>query len=99
MAAELGWSHARYSRFERGAVAATITPAHAGAALGIDLAAGFRPSGEPIRDAGQQALGKRLHVLLAPAWKVTAEVLLPKAGDRRYWWEGRPIPGSGVILL
>ena len=86
IAAELGWSHARYSRFERGGTATTITDlAQAGAALGLELAAGFHPSGEPIRDAGQQALGRRFRALLAPAWRVTAEVLLPSPGDRRSW--------------
>lgn len=59
--------------------------AQAGAILGLALSAGFRPTGDSLRDAGQQVLAKRFRALLASAWRVTAEVLFPHPGDRRSW--------------
>jgi hypothetical protein len=57
----------------------------AGAAFGLDLSAGFHPAGDGLRDAGQQALGKRFRAVLNPVVRVTAEVPLPGPGDRRSW--------------
>ncbi|MGZ5343025.1 MAG: hypothetical protein ACXWEK_08320, partial [Solirubrobacterales bacterium] len=51
----------------------------------LELRASLHPAGDPIRDAGQQALAGRFRAILAPAWKVAAEVLLPNPGDRRSW--------------
>jgi hypothetical protein len=55
------------------------------AVLGQELAANLYPAGEPIRDAGHQALIRRFRAVLSPAWRVAAEVLLPTPGDRRAW--------------
>lgn len=87
VAHELGWSHERFARFEGGRLARVSLDdlAAAGAVLGFDLRAAFHPSGEAIRDAGQQALVARFRAILSPLWRVTAEVLLPNPGDRRSW--------------
>jgi transcriptional regulator with XRE-family HTH domain len=87
VARELRWTHERYARFEGGRLArvslADLTAV--GAVLGFDLSAALHPSGEAIRDAGQQALAARFRAILSPRWRVTAEVLLPNPGDRRSW--------------
>jgi transcriptional regulator with XRE-family HTH domain len=87
VARELGWSHARYARFEAGQLASVslVDLAKVGAVLGLELSAAFHPVGETIRDAGQQALAARFRAVLSPLWRVTAEVLLPNLGDRRSW--------------
>ncbi|MDL2334726.1 MAG: hypothetical protein QFC55_01670 [Chloroflexota bacterium] len=87
MARELGWSHARYARFEAGLVASVslVDLAKVGSILGLGLSASMHPVGEAIRDAGHQVLAARFRAILAPAWRVTAEVLLPNVGDRRSW--------------
>jgi transcriptional regulator with XRE-family HTH domain len=83
---QIGWSHSRYLRFESGRASASIGDfAAVGAVLGLQLTAAFHPSGDGLRDAGQQALGKRFRAILHPAVPVTAEVLLPNVGDRRSW--------------
>ncbi|MEP7379479.1 MAG: hypothetical protein ABI725_07970, partial [Chloroflexota bacterium] len=53
--------------------------------LGLELRVSLHPVGDAVRDAGQQALAKRFRAMLAPAWRVSAEVLLPNLGDRRSW--------------
>ncbi len=53
--------------------------------LGLELSVGLHPGGDPIRDCGQQALGKRFDAIPGPAWRNSAEVLLPNPGDRRSW--------------
>ena len=53
--------------------------------LGFEVSLALHPIGDPIRDAGQQSLGKRFNALLGPAWSVTDEVLLPNPGDKRAW--------------
>ena len=75
----------RYLRFEGGSDPSVPELAEAGSVLGLQISAAFHPVGEAIRDTGQQALAGRFRQILAPAWRVTAEVLLPNAGDRRSW--------------
>ncbi|MEO6349328.1 MAG: hypothetical protein ABIP53_01630 [Candidatus Limnocylindrales bacterium] len=53
--------------------------------LGLELSLGLHPIGDPVRDKGQLALGRRFDGLLAPVWRVTDETLLPNPGDRRAW--------------
>ena len=83
----LGWSPARYARFETNQLhdLGVRQIAEAGAVLGLELAARLHPAGEPISDAGQQKLRGRFRGLLAPAFRVVSEVLLPNLGDRRAW--------------
>jgi len=53
--------------------------------LGLELSLGLHLIGDPIRDRGQQALAGRFRQLLGTGWQVTAEVLLPGAGELRAW--------------
>jgi transcriptional regulator with XRE-family HTH domain len=88
VAAELRWSQSAVTRLERAVDPDRISLvdlARVASVLGLELSAQFHLAGEPIRDAGQQALAGRLRSILAPAWKVMAEVLLPNPGDRRSW--------------
>lgn len=87
VAHELGWSHARYARFENNEVAVIGIGdmAAAGAILGLDLTADLYPSGFAIRDRGQQALAERFKKIPAATFRVTSEVLFPNPGDRRSW--------------
>ena len=55
------------------------------AVLGYELGANLYPVGEPLRDAGHQALIGRFRGLLSTAWRVVAEARLPAPGDRRAW--------------
>lgn len=83
---QVGWSHSRLLRFESGRASASIEDfAAVGAVLGLQLSAAFHPNGDAIRDAGQQALGKRFRAIVHPAVLLRAEVLLPNVGDRRSW--------------
>ena len=54
-------------------------------ATGMELSIGLHELGDPIRDKGQHALGRRFDVIPAPVWQVTAETLLPNPGDQRSW--------------
>jgi hypothetical protein len=51
----------------------------------LALSVAFHPSGDGIRDAGQQALGRRFRAVVNPSVPITAEVPLPNVGDRRSW--------------
>jgi transcriptional regulator with XRE-family HTH domain len=53
--------------------------------LGLELGAALYSLGDPIRDAGHQALIRRFRAILAQSIKVVAEVPLPNPGDRRSW--------------
>ena len=53
--------------------------------LGLELSVGLHEIGDPIRDKGHQALGKRFDSIPSPKWQNMAEVLLPNVGDRRSW--------------
>jgi hypothetical protein len=53
--------------------------------LGMELSVRLYPVGDPVRDKGQLALGRRFDARLATAWRVTNETLLPGPGDRRSW--------------
>jgi transcriptional regulator with XRE-family HTH domain len=56
-----------------------------GAALGLELRAGFHPAGVAIRDRGHQALIGRFRAWLHSGLGVAAEVALPGPGDPRTW--------------
>jgi transcriptional regulator with XRE-family HTH domain len=53
--------------------------------LGCEISLGLHPVGDPVRDKGQLAVGKRFERLLSDKWRVTDETLLPGAGDLRAW--------------
>ena len=81
----LGWSQARYWRFERDDDALLSEVAVVAALLGLDLSAGLHRTVEAITDRGQVALLNRFRALLAGTIRVVAEALLPNIGDRRSW--------------
>lgn len=86
LARELGWSQAHAWRYEANQVAVTLVGlSEMASVLGLELSIGVHELGDPIRDKGQQSLGKRFGVLLSPLWRVTHETLLPLPGDRRSW--------------
>jgi transcriptional regulator with XRE-family HTH domain len=53
--------------------------------LGYEVSVGLHPIGEPVRDKGQLACGRRFEALLSDRWRVTDETLLPGAGEQRAW--------------
>ncbi len=55
------------------------------AILGMEPSVVLHPMGDPIRDSGQQPLGRRFDAMLSSAWHTTNEALLPRPGDRRAW--------------
>jgi len=87
LAKGLGVSQSNYSRIERNKLP-DLSMQHIceiASLLGFEVSLALHPIGDPIRDAGQQSLGKRFNALLGPAWSVTDEVLLPNPGDKRAW--------------
>src|SRR4051812_40234815 len=84
----IGWSQATVSAFEHLVAIDSIRFSDVAALasiLGFELGANLYPAGEPIRDKGHQALIGRFRAVLAPVWRVAAEVPLPRPGDRRAW--------------
>jgi len=53
--------------------------------LGYEVSVGLHPVGDPVRDKGQLACGRRFNALLSDRWRVTDETLLPAAGEQRAW--------------
>ena len=53
--------------------------------LGYEVSVGLHPVGDPVRDQGQLACGRRFNALLSDRWRVTDETLLPGAGELRAW--------------
>jgi transcriptional regulator with XRE-family HTH domain len=53
--------------------------------LGYEVSLGLHPVGDPVRDKGQLACGRRFEALLSDRWRVTDEMLLPGAGEQRAW--------------
>jgi transcriptional regulator with XRE-family HTH domain len=81
-----GLSRTGIERVESGTRRSTVRDYAAfGAAVGLDIRLRAYPSGDPIRDAGQQRLLQRLHVRLHPSLRWATEVTLPIEGDLRAW--------------
>lgn len=53
--------------------------------LGYEISVGLHPIGDPVRDKGQLACGRRFEALLSDRWRVSDETLLPGAGEQRAW--------------
>ncbi len=86
MARELGISQAHLWRIESQQVdISAVRLAEIASVLGMELSVGLHDIGDPIRDKGHQALGKRFDAIPGPLWRNRAEVLLPNLGDRRSW--------------
>lgn len=87
LAAELGISVSQLWRMEAriSEGVGVIRLSEVASLLGLEVSLGLHPIGDPIRDKGQQALGKRFDALVGPAWRSTAETLLPGSGELRAW--------------
>jgi transcriptional regulator with XRE-family HTH domain len=88
VAVRLGCSQSHYSRFESGADPQTVRivrVAEVAALLGLELSVRLHPAGVAMRDAGHQALIRRLRGLLHASFAVRAEVHFPGPGDPRVW--------------
>ena len=84
--AQLGCSLSSAWRRETNAARATVVGlSELASILGYELSIGLHPVGDPIRDKGAQALGRRFDAHLAPTWRVTNEALLPGPGELRAW--------------
>lgn len=53
--------------------------------LGYEVSVGLHPIGDPVRDMGQLACGRRFEGSLSDRWRVTDEALLPGQGEQRAW--------------
>lgn len=53
--------------------------------LGYEVSVGLHPIGDPVRDKGQLACGRRFDEVLSDRWRGTDETLLPGAGEQRAW--------------
>ncbi len=86
VARELGTSHSRVSRFERGKIASPDLAFLVGVCetVGLDLALRAYPGGDPLRDRAHRDLLERLRGRLASTLRWRVEVPLP-TGDRRAW--------------
>src|SRR5262245_41751144 len=84
----IGWSQPEVSRWERLVSpqrSSVVDVARIASVLGLKLNATLFPLGEPLRDAGHQALVGRFVAVLSDAWRIAREVPLPNPGDQRAW--------------
>ena len=89
-----GMTRSSLERLENGARSASVRElACVGAVVGVDVRLHAYPAGDPIRDAGQLRLLRRLRARLHPSLGWRTEVPLPIDGDRRAW--DAVISGSG----
>ncbi len=87
LASDLGISQGAYSRIETGRLGdvGVIAISQIASVLGYEVSMGLHPIGDPVRDKGQLACGRRFGALLSDRWRVTDETLLPGAGEQRAW--------------
>jgi transcriptional regulator with XRE-family HTH domain len=74
-------------RFEAGSLTdlGIVRLSEIASVLGYEVSVGLHPIGDPLRDKGQLACGRRFDALLNERWRVTDETLLPGAGEQRAW--------------
>jgi transcriptional regulator with XRE-family HTH domain len=82
-----GMPHVHWSRIERGLVPnlSMLQACQAGAAVGLRVSLRTYPDGDPIRDAGGQALLERFRARLPAGAGWQTEVPMNIPGDRRAW--------------
>lgn len=87
LARDLGWSATAVGRFDTGQRqdVGIVELSEIASVLGYELSVGLHPVGDPLRDKGQLACGRRFDALLSDRWRVTDETLLPGAGELRAW--------------
>src|SRR4051812_25684360 len=83
----IGITKSQMSRLEAGQTAGVTLErlSEMASVLGYEVSLGLHPVGDPVRDKGQLAVGRRFDAILADAWRVTNETLLPGAGEQRAW--------------
>jgi transcriptional regulator with XRE-family HTH domain len=54
--------------------------------LGYEVSLGLHPVGDPVRDKGQLAVGRRFEALVSDKWRVTDETLLRRLASA---WESK----------
>jgi transcriptional regulator with XRE-family HTH domain len=87
VAREIGLDPANVWRFEAGQRedVGIVELSEIASVLGYEVSVGLHPIGDPLRDKGQVACGRRFDALLADRWRVTNETLLPGVGEQRAW--------------
>jgi transcriptional regulator with XRE-family HTH domain len=87
LASEAGWTQSELHRFERAEFIGVALPrlCALASALDLEMSATLHPIGEGLRDKGQQALLKRIDVLIHASYSRNREVPFPKLGDLRSW--------------
>jgi transcriptional regulator with XRE-family HTH domain len=87
LAAEAGSSDSAIARLEAGQRKdlGIIELSEIASVLGYEVSVGLHPIGDPVRDKGQLACGRRFDAFLSDRWRVTDETLLPGTGEQRAW--------------
>jgi transcriptional regulator with XRE-family HTH domain len=87
LARELEWSATAVGRLESGQREdiGIVALSEIASVLGYEVSVGLHPIGDPVRDKGQLACGRRFDAVLSERWRVTDETLLPGAGEQRSW--------------
>jgi transcriptional regulator with XRE-family HTH domain len=87
VAHSIGLSRSNFTRLERGEFddLGIVRLSEIASVLGYEVSVGLHPVGDPVRDKGQLACGRRVNALLSDRWRVTDETLLPGAGEQRAW--------------
>jgi transcriptional regulator with XRE-family HTH domain len=83
----VGVTKAQMSRLEAGQIQKVTVErlSEVASVLGYEVSLGLHPIGDPVRDKGQVAIGRRFDAILSDAWRVTNETLLPGSGEQRAW--------------
>ena len=87
LAREVGWSATTVGRLDAGERedVGVVELSEIASVLGYEVSVGLHPIGDPLRDKGQLACGRRFDAMLHNRWRVTDETLLPGAGEQRAW--------------
>lgn len=86
IAKEIGWQQSELNRLERFGLpnVPLVRLAEIASVLGLEVSIRLHRIGDPVRDRASQALIARFVGLVASAFRMTHEALLP-TGDQRSW--------------
>jgi transcriptional regulator with XRE-family HTH domain len=87
IAQALGMARSNITRLEAGELkdVGVVRLSEIASVLGYEVSVGLHPIGDPVRDKGQLACGRRFELMLSTKWRVTDETLLPGVGEQRAW--------------
>jgi transcriptional regulator with XRE-family HTH domain len=87
LAREIGLDPSTMWRLEAGLLPdiSVVRMSEIASVLGYEVSVGLHPIGDPVRDKGQLACGRRFGGILSDRWRVTDETLLPGAAEQRAW--------------